>query len=1527
MKTHILCRAIAPALLLLSAHHAVAGTFTFNPGANNNWNDHNNWDGTPGQFPDDDSDTAIIGGSQMLDLGEDTTIGSLTLSGIPTGSSTISGGGFTLVVDNLATFTGTGEFVNGFFSFETGAVPGGLTVGADASVYINSTTLGVAGVGPGTLRLAGGGFFSNEIAFVLYDESDISIGAGGGTFQNNGSFAKAAGNSSSIVHSRFHDFGGGVISNASSASLRFNGATSLTGSNLSVTGGSVTALSGESTITGATITLAAGSEFWFDSGTHTLSGVLTATGDGSATAGRARGGAVINGGTLDFAAGAPFIVDNAVLGATGNVTNAGSFQWRGGSILGSGVENIAATPGSFVITATGTPTPREIDEFGQLHNAGHMTIDGASFAIGLGSTLSNQGGATLLINGTVISRVSGTTGGIVRNSGMLIKDTAGFATIRTDFINEPGASLQINASTLTVADRVVLRGDVNVSRASSTTSQLIIGPNGGSNSAATIGGTQFTLNAAATTTPLVAITGGSHTLDGTLTISGTGRIEQSGGTLSIAGGASAQFVTDATSRFRLDGGSAAINIEGAFTNSGNFDWDTGTVSGPSAFVNSSAGTLTVTGGGTATLSNGTAGRLENFGLLSVQASQSLRLKNGATLVNQAGGGAQRLELLGNTSGILKFDGTVTTALFQNEGLLQKGVSGTSTIGVPFEQISPGSTEVLAGTLVLNGGYDIEGSPLTISGATSLLRVNSSGSLGNVAINFSGGGVFEFAGAAVEPAHKLSGAITLSGNGRMDHVGGVVLVELGKQALIQPDATSRFRLNGGGALIRTEGTFRNHGAFEWLAGTIGGAGEFSNEAGALLTVSTGGFHTLSDGVNGTLVNRGGLLVNEDITLEHGARLENFGSMELRADIVKGGAAVIGIFKNFSSLLVPATSTISSNFRNGGNVVVSNTTLRITGEAAFAGGTVFSNGALAHVDMSDAENLMLGGGATFQSVAGGIFTFGKNTGTTKIATVVEESVVETVTDLVVNNTHIKSTPGGTGRVSTVGGGSVTHNGGTLGGTGTVEINGNYTGNNVTTEGVVINTPNGNFTLNGGTLGNGAGSTFTSDGVLRVLGGNIGGTLNLNGLTRWVNPNQSLTTAERAQITNNGLFKIEANGSLVFDTDTFIRNTANALIELNSGGSLTLAPGATGAVLDNAGTVVKNSPGTTAITIPVTNTGTLSATAGTLELAGGLAQLSGGTLSGGTYIASGGATISTPGPQVVTTIGAGATIEQRGAGSKVFVFPHVLDTSSRVDINGAARIFDSAIFVTYSSDISGTLHAGGEAQLELNQVSVISPGVLKADSGASIIADILRVESGGQASISGGASVTVDSLTVEPGALVGGISGGIVNVAQPFTNRGTVSGNLTINSPLNLSVFGFAPGNSAGLITVNGDFTQTAPGFLDIELDGLAPGTGYDVLDVNGAVTLGGTLNVFVLGGAVGLPAGSFFDILTGNTIAGTFDTLNLPLDPTGGAVFSVSYLPQSVRLTALQTIPEPSSAVLLLGGLALLLRRRTERAGCA
>jgi hypothetical protein len=51
---------------------------------------------------------------------------------------------------------------------------------------------------------------------------------------------------------------------------------------------------------------------------------------------------------------------------------------------------------------------------------------------------------------------------------------------------------------------------------------------------------------------------------------------------------------------------------------------------------------------------------------------------------------------------------------------------------------------------------------------------------------------------------------------------------------------------------------------------------------------------------------------------------------------------------------------------------------------------------------------------------------------------------------------------------------------------------------------------------------------------------------------------------------------------------------------------------------------------------------------------------------------------------------------------------------------------------------------------------------------------------------------------------------------------------------------PGNSPGLLTVVGNYTQTSAGVLDIDLGGLLRGTEYDALDAAGFV-LGGTLTV--------------------------------------------------------------------------------------
>jgi hypothetical protein len=97
--------------------------------------------------------------------------------------------------------------------------------------------------------------------------------------------------------------------------------------------------------------------------------------------------------------------------------------------------------------------------------------------------------------------------------------------------------------------------------------------------------------------------------------------------------------------------------------------------------------------------------------------------------------------------------------------------------------------------------------------------------------------------------------------------------------------------------------------------------------------------------------------------------------------------------------------------------------------------------------------------------------------------------------------------------------------------------------------------------------------------------------------------------------------------------------------------------------------------------------------------------------------------------------------------------------------------------------------------------------------------------------------------------------------------------------------SPGNSPGLFTINGNYTQSSSGHLLIELAGLLAGTQYDVLDVHGSATLAGFLDVGLFGG-FDPTADSFFDVLLADDLSGTFDTLNLPTSANG--VFTISYL---------------------------------------
>jgi hypothetical protein len=136
--------------------------------------------------------------------------------------------------------------------------------------------------------------------------------------------------------------------------------------------------------------------------------------------------------------------------------------------------------------------------------------------------------------------------------------------------------------------------------------------------------------------------------------------------------------------------------------------------------------------------------------------------------------------------------------------------------------------------------------------------------------------------------------------------------------------------------------------------------------------------------------------------------------------------------------------------------------------------------------------------------------------------------------------------------------------------------------------------------------------------------------------------------------------------------------------------------------------------------------------------------------------------------------------------------------------------------------------------------------------------------------------------------------------FSNRGTVNGNvmnaglLSGSGTINGSVINagqVSPGDAAttGILTIKGDYTQTATGVLNIRIGGTDPGSGYDQLLVAGQATLDGTLNVSLINSFVPT-SGSRFQIMLFSSITGAFANANI--DP----IFMLAYGSTDITLKA-------------------------------
>ena len=488
----------------------------------------------------------------------------------------------------------------------------------------------------------------------------------------------------------------------------------------------------------------------------------------------------------------------------------------------------------------------------------------------------------------------------------------------------------------------------------------------------------------------------------------------------------------------------------------------------------------------------------------------------------------------------------------------------------------------------------------------------------------------------------------------------------------------------------------------------------------------------------------------------------------------------------------------------------------------------------------------------------------------------------------------------------------------GTGTVTMN-NATLTNTTLSGSVSVPNGGGVTLNGTLTNNG---TFTlnstGDNVSLVLGSPTTisgtGTINLSGPGGRIsaaNTGDLLTIGSGQTITGAGNL---GGGSTTINNEGFLGANVN-------GGTLTIQPSSgTGTFVNqSAGTVGAGNGGTMVLTNngngTFTNQGTFLVGAnGTLTVSpGALTNFSGTTLTGGFYFvdsasAAAPATLSFGGGSIVTNNagvylnGPGAVFNEINAlannasnGAFYLSSGHDFTTAGALTNSGELTVGASKLTIAGSLDNSGETSVASMGTITV-QGNVTNSGRLNAQSGTLAIQGTLN-SSGSlftQSISSNGVITSTGALTVTS---TGAVYGNGSMTAPSLALGGTVfPGNTPYNAPI------------VGTLTLNGQVGMLASTSLVFDLAGTAAS---DQIQVNGALTLAGTLTVNAL---AGFGAGHY-DLIN-YTGALTNNGLALGTVPSGYNYAIDTSRAGEVDLVVTNVVPEPSTWALLVAGAGLL-----------
>ena len=603
-----------------------------------------------------------------------------------------------------------------------------------------------------------------------------------------------------------------------------------------------------------------------------------------------------------------------------------------------------------------------------------------------------------------------------------------------------------------------------------------------------------------------------------------------------------------------------------------------------------------------------------------------------------------------------------------------------------------------------------------------------------------------------------------------------------------------------------------------SGNLSGTGSLTKTGTGALTLS--GSNTYS---GGTTVSAGRLV--GDTTSLQGNIIDN-----AAVEFNQGSAsAFAGDVSGTGSLTKTGTGALTlsgSNTYSGGTTVSAG---RLVGNTTSLQGNITDN---AEVEFNQGNTSAFtgnisGSGSVLKSGTGALTVSGTNTysGGTTVSAGRLIGNTESLPGNIINNAAVEfnqatsdggymGSMSGTGSLTKSGTGMLTLSGTNTYSGGTTVSGGRLIGYSVSLQGNITNNAEVEFSqaIDGAYTGDMSGT-----GSLTKLGT---GMLTLSGTNTY----------------SGGTWVLE--GRLVGDTTSLQGNITNrAEVEFNQATAGTYA-----GVMSGDGSLIKSGSGTLTLSGTNTYSGGTTVSAGrlvgnTTSLQGNIAndaavefnQATGGTYAGdmsgtGSLAKSGTGTLTLSG---ANTYSGGTTVsEGRLVGNTTSLQGNIT--------NNAAVEFNQATGGTYAGDMSG------------------SGSLTKSGSGMLTLS--------GSNTYSGGTTVAEGSLVVN-----GSVSSA-TTVNQGATLRGNATlGDLTINGTV-------APGNSIGLVTVNGAYTHDAGATYAVEINDRE---GNDRIHVNGSARInGGAVDVTAESGTY--TAGMTYRILEATSRTGEFTgvTDNLP-----------------------------------------------------